>query len=275
MKWNGPALLAAALLGFAVGATWLFPSFLAYWPAKFDYSMTNLDKFALSPASQDPSHAVIKPVSGDNRSATLRMAHTLADALLATAIVVLWQRLYGSHETGWMSAPLRVMGFVSAVVHMAWAQVHLAQPQHTRTNPFWVGLAGFASVALLGAGCAITLEMGWLEEVQWREVRPYLFPLVLWQGSSCFAAAYSHLPFHNKNAMRYSWACMAVIGVQGSVLLLPMLHCYKPTAQVHFLIFGLVSTFAMIALTFYIHCIDRLPPLSLQGNERKSANFQE
>jgi hypothetical protein len=175
MQWSGPALLAAALLGYAVGAAWLLPSLLAYWQAKFGNVSTKPNEVALSPALEDPSHLAIAPVSGDNRSATLRMAHTLADALLATAIVVVWQRMYGAQETGWMAAPLRVMGFVPAVVHMAWAQVLLAQPQHARTNPLWVGLAGFASVALLGAGCAVALEFGWLGE-QWQGVWPYLLP---------------------------------------------------------------------------------------------------
>jgi len=252
MQWSGPALLTAALLGYAVGAAWLLPSFLAYWQTKFDYVTTNTDEIALSPALQDPSHVVITPVSGDNRSATLRMAHTLADALLATAIVVVWQRMYGAQETGWMAAPLRVMGFVPAVVHMAWAQVLLAQPQHARTNPLFVGLAAFTCVALLGAGCVAALVMGWLGE-QWRGVWPYLLPLVIWQGSACLAAAFSHLPFQGHQARKYSWACMAAAGVQGSVLLLPALHIYTTTAQMHLLIYGVVSAFALIALTFYIY----------------------
>ena len=259
MQWSGPALLAAALLGYAVGAAWLLPSLLAYWQAKFVNISTEPNEVALSSASQDPAHVVIAPVYGDNRSATLRMAHTLADALLATAIVVVWQRMYGAQETGWMAAPLRVMGFVPAVVHMAWAQVLLAQPQHARTNPLWVGLAGFASVALLGAGCAVALEMGWLGQ-QWQGVWPYLLPLVIWQGSSCVAAAFSHLPFENHKAGQYSWACMVVAGVQGSVLLLPTLHIYTTTAQMHFLIYGVVSAFALIALTFYIYRLGKQVP---------------
>jgi len=141
-------------------------------------------------------------------------------------------------------------------VHMAWAQVLLAQPQHARTNPLLVGLAGFASVALLGAGCAVALEMGWLGE-QWQGVWPYLLPLVIWQGSSCVATAFSHLPFENHNARKYSWACMAVAGVQGSVLLLPTLLIYTTTAQMHLLIYGVVSAFALIALAFYIYRLDR------------------
>ena len=256
MQWSGPALLAAALLGYAVGAAWLLPSLLTYWQAKFVNVSTEPNEVALSSALQDPSYVVIAPVSGDNRSATLRMAHTLADALLATTIVVVWQRMYGAQETGWMAAPLRVMGFVPAVVHMAWAQVLLAQPQYARTNPLFVGLAGFASVTLLGAGCAVALEMGWLGD-QWQGVWPYLLPLVVWQGSSSVAAAFSHLPFENHKAGQYSWACMAVAGVQGSVLLLPTLHIYTTTAQMHLLIYGVVSAFAFIALTFYVHRLGR------------------
>ena len=218
MQWNGPALLAAALMGYAVGAAWLLPSLLFNWHAKFDYASTKQDEGAHSPALQDPLHLAIASVSGDNRSASLRIAHTLADGLLATAIVVVWQRLYGAQETGWMAAPLRVMGFVPAVVHMAWAQVLLAQPQHARTNPLRVGLTGFASVTLLGAGCAVALEFGWLGE-QWQGVRSYLLPLVVWQGSACLAAAFSHLPFQTRGSRKYSWLCIGVSGLQIATLL--------------------------------------------------------
>ena len=256
LKWDGPALLSAALLGYAAGAAWLLPSLLASWQANLDTGSTSLEVVALSPNLPEPPHEAIASVSGDNRSATLRIAHTLADALLATAIVVVWQRLYGAQETGWMAAPLRVMGFVPAVVHMAWAQVLLAQPQHERTNPFWVGLGGFACVALLGVGCAVALEMGWLGE-QWLGVWPYLLPLVVWQGSACLVAAFSHLPFQAQSAKRYSCACMAVAGVQLCVLLLPALHEYTTTAQTHLLIFGSASGFALIALTFYIQGVDK------------------
>ena len=218
MQWSGPALLAAALLGYAVGAAWLLPSLLAYWRPKFDNVSTKPDEVALSSALNEPSHATSASVSGDNRSAALRIAHTLADALLATAIVVVWQRLYGAQETGWMAAPLRVMGFVPAVVHMAWAQVLLVQPQHARTNPLWVGLAGFASVALLGVGSAVALEMGWLGQ-QWQGVWHYLLPMVVWQGSACVVAAYAHLPFLTHSARRYSWVCIGLAALQGTVLL--------------------------------------------------------
>ena len=256
MQWSGPALLAAALLGYAVGAAWLLPSLLPNWHAKFVSVSTEPNEVALSSALQDPSYVVITPVSGDNRSATLRMAHTLADALLATAIVVVWQRMYGAQETGWMAAPLRVMGFVPAVVHMAWAQVLLAQPQHARTNPLWVGLAGFASVALLGATCAVALELGWLGE-QWQGVWPYLVPLLIWQGSACLAAAFSHLPFFQLRARIYSLRCITLSASQFLTLFLPPYLFVKMTPELHMLLFASISGIGLIYIAFsswYDHC---------------------
>jgi len=251
MQCSGPALLAAALLGYAVGAAWLLPSLLAHWQAKFDNVSTKTVEVALSSALQDPSDASITPVSGDNRSSTLRMAHTLADGLLATAIVVVWQRLYGAQETGWMAAPLRVMGFVPAVVHMAWAQVLLAQPQHARTNPLWVGLAGFASVALLGTGCAVALEMGWLGD-QWLGVWPYLLPLVLWQGSACLAAAFSHLPFKNHNVNKYSCLCMGLVMIQSGVLIVPIFIDLQLNPSTFVTFFSLCSCMGLLGISYWL-----------------------
>jgi len=246
IQWSGPALLAATLLGYAVGAAWLLPLLLAHWQARFDHVTSNANEIALPQALQDPSHVVITPVSGDNRSASLRMAHTLADALLATAIVVMWQRMYGAQETGWMAAPLRVIGFVPAVVHMAWAQVILAQPQQARTNPLWVGLAGFASVALLGAGCAVALEMGWLGD-QWQGVWPYLLPLVLWQGSACLVATYSHRPFKTNKGTQYSIICIIQIFIQFIILFLPLKIDFI-AIEMHFFIFSITSFIGFIII---------------------------
>ena len=256
MQWSGPALLAAALLGYAVGAAWLLPALHPYWQARFGNVSTKPDEVALSPALENPSHLAIAPVSGDNRSATLRMAHTMADALLATSIVVVWQRMYGAQETGWMAAPLRVMGFVPAVVHMAWAQVLLAQPQHARTNPLWVGLAGFTCVTLLGAGCAVALELGWLGE-QWQGVWPYLVALLIWQGSACMASAFSHLPFFQEHARIYSLRCITLSASQFLALFLPPYLFVKMTPELHMLLFASISGIGLIYIAFsswYDHC---------------------
>jgi uncharacterized membrane protein YqaE (UPF0057 family) len=135
----------------------------------------------------------------------------LVDALLATAIIVVWQRLYGAQETGWMSALLRVLGFLPAVVHMAWAQVALAQGHHTNkaqtawASPWWLGLGAFACVIMLGLSCAAALYQEWLDP-RWSGVWPYVAPLVLWQGSACLSAAFSHRPFQTQAAEEYSCA---------------------------------------------------------------------
>jgi hypothetical protein len=250
MQWSGPALLPAALLGYAVGAAWLLPSLLASWRNNLDMSSTTLKKVKLSPNLPSPPHAAIASVSRDNRSATLRMAHTFADALLATAIVVVWQRLYGAQETGWMAAPLRVMGFVPAVVHMAWAQVLLAQPQRARTNPLWVGLGGFANVALLGAGCAVALEMEWLGE-QWRGVSPYLLPMALWQGSACLSAAFSFKCFILNSSTYYSKLSIFAAITQLSMLIYPLFFASNLNYETHFYLFALTSLVCMLFLTLY------------------------
>jgi len=250
MQWSGPALLAAALLGYAVGAAWMLPSLLAYWQAKFVNVSTKPNEVLLSSALQDPSYVVIAPVYGDNRSATLRMAHTLADALLATAIVVVWQRMYGAQETGWMAAPLRMMGFMPAVVHMAWAQVMLAQPQHESTNPLWVGLAGFASVALMGAGCAVVLEIGWLGD-QWQGMWPYLLPLAVWQGSACMVAAFSFNSFRFKSATHYSKLCIFTALIQSTSIFYPFIFNLKINLEVHLYSFVIISLVCYLRLCIY------------------------
>jgi hypothetical protein len=143
------------------------------------------------------------------------------------------------------------MGFVPAVVHMAWAQVLLAQPQHVRTNPLWMGLAGFASVALLGAGCSVALEMGWLD-MKWQGVRPYLLPLVVWQGSACVAAAFSHLPFQNLNAGKYSWLCIGVAGSQIAALLVAFPLGIQLTAETFMNWFAYISSIGLLAICYWL-----------------------
>ena len=259
LQWDGPALLAAALLGYAMGAAWLFPALVRSRQAEFqNASAVSVD----APLSQNTQAFTtlgsIPPVSSDNRSAKLRVAHTLVDAMLATAIVVIWQRAYGAQETGWMAAPLRLMGFVPAVVHMAWAQVLLALPlvEHKRVNPMWVGLGGFVCVALLGASCVFALAIGWLGE-NWQGVWSYLLPLVLWQGSACYVAAYSHIPFKTNKARRYSWLCMGVAGLQILALLTPYAIGLDITPFMHFMGFSIISLIGFIFISVHIRNISQ------------------
>ena len=238
--WDGPVLLLAALLGYAVGAAWLVPAFRSRVEQGLEASRGHEQS-----TSSQPS---------DPRSAALRMAHTLVDALLATAIIVVWQRLYGAEETGWMSALLRVLGFVPAVVHMAWAQVMLAQgdkPSHTTwASPWWVGLGAFACVGLLGLSCIAALHLGWLAP-KWSGVLGYVVPLVVWQGSACLSAAFSHRPFQGQAAHAYSWACMAVGMLQAIVLFVPLCFSVTMSAELHMTTFAALSSLGLIAMTLW------------------------
>ena len=225
--FSGPVLLASALLGYAVGAAWLVPA----WRHSAD---------AFAPAA-DTAQA-------DPRSATLRMAHTLVDALLATAIVVVWQRLYGAQETGYLTALLRVLGFVPAVVHMAWAQVALAQRRgHTLATPWWLGVGAFVCVLALGTMAAAALYMGWLDE-RWNGLWPYIAPLVLWQGSACLSAAFAHRPFQTGVSQEYSWACMGLAGLQALALLAPLCFAQLLDAAAHLSAFAAVSGLGLLGL---------------------------
>ena len=238
LGWDGPVLLLAALLGYAVGAAWLVPAFRARGQQRLEASCKH--------------EASTAPQQSDPRSATLRMAHTLVDALLATAIIVVWQRLYGAEETGWMSALLRVLGFVPAVVHMAWAQVALAQGDSERHatwfSPLWVGLGAVACVGLLGLACVTALHLGWLE-LKWSGVLGYVVPLVVWQGSACVSAAFSHRPFQAQAAQKYSWACIGLAVLQGSVLLAPSLFSAPIEAESLVIVYSLISTAGLLTIT--------------------------
>ncbi len=230
--WNGPSLVLSALLGYAVGAAWLVPALRVYGANSSNASP------AASPQQSDP------------RSAKLRMAHTLVDALLATAIIVVWQRLYGAEETGWMSALLRVLGFLPAVVHMAWAQVALARG-HQNKNPWWLGLGAFACVIALGVSCAVALYLEWLDP-RWSGVWPYIAPLALWQGSACLSAAFSHRPFQTQSTIAYSWACIVLGLLQATALLAPMGFAQPIDAQQHMAAFAFVSSLGLLGLTVWM-----------------------
>ncbi len=246
--WSGPTLVLSALLGYAVGAAWLVPAL------RTRDVHTSSDK---SIASTPDASATANPHQSDPRSATLRMAHTLVDALLATAIIVVWQRMYGAEETGWMSALLRMLGFLPAVVHMAWAQVALAQGQQHNEHQtawashWWLGLGAFACAIVLGFSCAVALHQEWLDP-RWGGVWPYITPLVLWQGSACLSAAFSHRPFQTQSASVYSWTCMALGVLQTGVLLAPLGLSQPIDAELHIATFAFVSSLGLLGLTFWM-----------------------
>lgn len=248
MAWPGPTLVWSAVLGYALGAAWLVPA----WQG-------------LSHEAHTDPHT--DPAQSDPRSAGLRFAHTLSDALLATSLVVVWQRLYGAQDTGWLTALLRVLGFVPALVHMAWAQVVLAQgqtPQHLALGDaapqklhtaVLLGLIAAACVLGLGWICALALEWHWLD-ARWAGVWAYLVPVTGWQVGACLLAAVSHRPFQTQAAVRYSWACIALTGVQAGVLWWPVLvnmtSGVTPDAAQHIATFACVSGLGLLALSVWM-----------------------
>ena len=156
-----------------------------------------------------------------------------------------------------MSALLRVLGFVPAVVHMAWAQVALAQGHHAHkaqtawASPWWLGIAAFACVIVLGLSCAVALYQEWLDP-RWSGVWPYIAPLVLWQGSACLSAAFSHRPFQTQSAGAYSWACMALGILRAVVLFTPIVLGQPFGAAQHMNAFALASSLGLLGLTTWM-----------------------
>ena len=235
---SGLVLVLSAICGYAMGAAFLVP----LWIATRTEAPISSEATAALPAQTDP------------RSTRLRLMHTLTDAMLATTLVVVWQRLYGAQDTGWMTALLRVLGFVPALVHMAWAQVLLASPSSSRRHhltPMRLGLGAFAAVAVLSLGCAIALQQHWLD-ARWNGMGPYLFALALWQGCACLSAAFGHRPFQTGHASQYSLACMALTALQTGVLLAPLAWSTPWSASQHMLAYALTSAVGLVGLTAWM-----------------------
>jgi hypothetical protein len=258
--WDGPALLAAALFGYAIGAIWLLPFIFSVNSSSLENELSqsssahataneNLSTFFKSiHLSTKLYHSYLS----DDRSTNLRITHALADALLATSVVLVWQRLYGAEETGWMVAPLRVMGFLPALIHMSWVQVLIAQPQHSRTNSLWVGLGGFAIVVMIIAIGAFAIEISWFSS-HWQGALLYFLPLALWQGSACISAAYCHRPFESRVADKYSWICIAISFIQGCTLLLPFISpSLILSVSDHIWLFSVTSGLGLLATAYWL-----------------------
>jgi hypothetical protein len=99
--------------------------------------------------------------------------------------------------------------------------------------------------------CAVALYLEWLDP-RWSGVWPYIAPLVLWQGSACLSAAFSHRPFQTQSASAYSWACMALGLLQALVLLTPMGLTEPIDATQHMAAFALVSSLGLLSLTVWM-----------------------
>ncbi len=200
MRWNADnatGLLAAAAGGYALGTLWLLHG-------------SHIDHPPASATGQ-----------ADGRSALLRMAHTVMDAVAGVALVLAWQRQHGAAEASYLAVLLRLFGFLPAIVHAAWAQVLLAQAQPSRLKSLGVGLAAALLTGLIGWVGAAMLQSTPIAR-SWQGLQPYILPMVLWQGSACIFAALSHRPFQQGQARRYSLLTMGFNTLQLAVLLAPL-----------------------------------------------------
>jgi hypothetical protein len=196
-----PVLLVSACLGYLAGAAWMH---LAFQRA----SLPNVAS-ATETGSDSPAAMAEAPPSSDPRSARLKMLHTLSDVLAATALALSWPAHYGAQEAGWLLALLRILSFIPALVHTAWAQVVLSSDAPVRLRPLQVAWAASALVLGVGALAELALTGGWLD-ARWQGLSAYVWPLVLWQMAACFVAAHAHLPFQKGVAVQHAWLCVGM-----------------------------------------------------------------
>ena len=223
------SLLAAALLGYGVGALWL-------WPLLGQRGAT-----APGPAAAEP------PASVDGRSESLKFAHTLSDVLVASLLASHWARLYGAAEAGCLLLLLRLLGFVPALVSSAWAQVVLSRPRAQRPGSWAAVLAAALGLGKLAAALLVALHMGWLPAA-WQGLAHYLWPLLLWPLAASTMAALSHRPFRFGQASRYTWQCLAINAGQALLVLAPPLWGWSLGTQLWALSLWLTLTLGLQAL---------------------------
>ena len=227
-------LLASAVLGYTAGAWWLRPAWLSGSLAE------QANTCAGEPAAPQ----------SDPRSARLKMLHALVDGLAATVLAVSWPAHYGAQEAGWLLAVLRVLSFIPALVHTAWAQVVLGSARPVRLRP--VHVAWSASALLLGVGMlapmALTLD-GF--DARWQGLSGYVWPLIVWQIAACFMAAYAHWPFQKGLAVVYSWWCIALqLGLTALCLGVPWLS--HVTANQHLSMIAAYMALRLGGLTLFV-----------------------
>ena len=160
----------------------------------------------------------------------------------------------------YLTALLRVLGFVPALVHIAWAQVALvdannAPSGHNPAKPWWLGVGAFACVLSLGFIAAVALYIGWLNE-HWYGMRPYIAPLVLWQGCACLSAAFAHRPFQTQSTHSYSLLCMGTAALQSAALLIPIVLDQPLDPATHLSLLATVSGLGLLGLAIWMAKLD-------------------
>jgi len=235
-------LLLAAACGYAVGALWL--------------RSARLEGRTTQPPQQHSPEPPATTAQADRRSTSLRLAHTAIDAIAGTALLLVWQRLHGLADASYLAMLLRLLGFIPAVVHTAWAQVLLARVETAQWRSLAVGLGAAATAALAGWVGFLVLDATSLATA-WQGMRPYLLPLVLWQGSACISAALSHRPFQHAQERQYSWLAMALQALQLVVLVAPLWAPQGWSAEVHLWWLAGTSAIGLLVLSAWMLALPR------------------
>lgn len=230
------ALLAAALAGYVAGAMWLVPVLLDHTPAGVGQQQTD------------------EAASHDDRSARLKIVHTLFDLVSSTLIAVQWTRVWGPVEAGYLLVLLRVYGFVPALVHTAWAQVLLSRGEARTRASLATGGACCVIVALIGLAVHVAIAVGGLAP-QWSALRAYIWPLAIWQMAACMFAAMSHLPFIAGRARTYSLQSIGVDTMLLGLLLVAPLVTFAPSQWL--MVIAACMTVALLAQAAYYRGLAR------------------
>jgi hypothetical protein len=237
-----PVLLVSACLGYLAGAVWMRLAFQSATEAE--------PAGATQAGSGMPRDLAEAPPSSDPRSARLKMLHTLSDGLAATALALSWPAHYGAQEAGWLLALLRVLSFIPALVHTAWAQVVLSSDTPVRLRPLQVALAASALVLGVGALAQLALTGGWLD-ARWQGLSAYVWPLVLWQMAACLVAAHAHLPFQKGVAIQHAWLCVGMnLGFMALCVLLPWAS--PLSASTHMAWLSAYMLLSLVGLTLWL-----------------------
>ena len=203
-------LLACASLGFLAGALWLLPA----WRQPLA---------AHHPPARPTAAASPTPVlSADPRPTVLKALHTFSDVGALTWLAVQWQAQHGSAATGQLLVLLRLMGFVPALVHAAWAQVALARSLNAPGLARQIAGAGGLLLVLLAAAVGLADLHGWLGP-GWQGLSALVLPVLAWQAGATLLASQAHRPFQTGRARTWSWCNIALNGGLVALVSWPLL----------------------------------------------------
>ena len=91
-----------------------------------------------------------------------------------------------------------------------------------------------------------------LLDIKWQGLTPYLLPIVIWQGCSCIAAAYSYLPFHMQKARYYSFICIGGSIIQGLNLLAPIWIFERLSGMLHMYWYAISYSIVLLTISWII-----------------------